>query len=153
RRLETHQCARAQAFRRQPRGARKSAGGAAHDPESRPVAGRSAHTDRDSLSGAGVQMRLTFKRIGRMAWRIGLRIFVALLIVAVSLIIAGILVVRSGWFYEKVRERIITEMSHATGGRVELGTFAFDWTRMEASVGSLVIHGREAEGETPLVQI
>jgi uncharacterized membrane protein YdcZ (DUF606 family) len=37
---------------------------------------------------------------------IPLRVAVALMVVIIASVIAGILVVRSGWFHERVRERI-----------------------------------------------
>jgi hypothetical protein len=40
---------------------------------------------------------------------------------AILLLAGAVAVVRSGWFREKVRLRIITEVERATGGRVEVG--------------------------------
>jgi translocation and assembly module TamB len=67
--------------------------------------------------------------------------------------IAVVLVVCSGWFRERVRERIIAEIEHETGGRVELGSFSFNWTGLEATVTPLVLHGKESAGEPPLLRI
>ncbi len=58
--------------------------------------------------------------------------------------IAGVLVLRSGWFHERVRERIISEIERTTGGRVEMGSFNFDWKRLLVTIEPLVLHGREA---------
>jgi translocation and assembly module TamB len=66
------------------------------------------------------------------------------------LTLAAVLILPSHWFYEKVRERIVTEVERATGGRTELGSFRFDWTRLTAEVNSFVLHGAEAPGEHPL---
>ena len=60
---------------------------------------------------------------------------------------AGLVIVQSGWFHEYVRQRIIAELEHATGGRVEIGHFSFRGPTLTASVGPLVIHGTEAAGE------
>ena len=35
--------------------------------------------------------------------------------------VAGLLVLRSAWFRQQVRERVIAEIEEATGGRVEVG--------------------------------
>ena len=64
--------------------------------------------------------------------------------------IAGILVLRSSWFYEKVRQRIIATAETATGGRVELGAYRFDWTQLRAEVDQFVLHGTEPADKPPL---
>jgi len=84
---------------------------------------------------------------------IPLRVAVALMVVILASVIAGILVVRSGWFHERVRERIAFEIEKATGGRVDLGSFTFDWTQLAATVSPLVLHGREKADEPPLLAI
>jgi translocation and assembly module TamB len=82
-----------------------------------------------------------------------LRIAVALAIVLMACGIAGLVVVRSGWFHEKVRERILAEIEQATGGRAEIGGFHFDWSSLTASVSPLVLHGTEPGGEQPLLSV
>ncbi len=89
------------------------------------------------------------RKFGRVMLRAG----VALAIVAAACAIAGMLVVRSGWFRERVRERIIAEIDKSTGGRAEVGSFTFDWARLTASVSPVVIHGKERAGEQPLLSI
>jgi translocation and assembly module TamB len=69
---------------------------------------------------------------------------------ALALVLAGLIVVQTGWFREQVRQRIITEAENATGGRVEIGAFDFDWRTLTADVRDLVIHGTEASDEAPL---
>ena len=69
---------------------------------------------------------------------------------AILLLVGAVAVVRSNWFREKVRLRIITEVERATGGRVEVGGFRFAWERLEAEVDSFVLHGKEPAGEPPL---
>lgn len=66
--------------------------------------------------------------------------------------VAGLLTVRSTWFHDQVRERIIFEVEKATGGRAELGSFAFDWKTMSATVKDFTLHGKEPAGEAPLFQ-
>ena len=69
---------------------------------------------------------------------------------ASALLVAGVMVVRSPWFREQVRRRIVREVETATGGRAEAGAFTFDWRRLRAEVKGLVVHGTEAAGEPPL---
>ncbi|HSW49400.1 MAG TPA: hypothetical protein VLH09_04455, partial [Bryobacteraceae bacterium] len=70
--------------------------------------------------------------------------------VSVLLLVAGITVVRSAWFREEVRQRVIREVESATGGRAEIGVFSFDWRRLRAEVRSFVLHGAEEPGAPPL---
>ena len=43
---------------------------------------------------------------------------------------AGLLVLRSEWLQNKTRSLLIDTVETATGGRAEVGTFHFDWTRL-----------------------
>jgi translocation and assembly module TamB len=70
--------------------------------------------------------------------------------VVVLALVAGLMVVRSNWFYEKLRARIIETVETATGGRVELGGFAFDWRRLRVEVRAFTIHGTEPADRSPL---
>ena len=82
--------------------------------------------------------------------RVLARIVVTLAILISVSLLAVVLVLRSGWFQEKIRNRIISEIEHATGTRVEMGSFRFDEEHMTAIVSPLVIHGTEPAGEAPL---
>jgi translocation and assembly module TamB len=88
----------------------------------------------------------------RVLVRIAVRVVVALAILTAACFLAGVVVLRSGWFQEKIRERIITEIEHATGARVEMGVFRFDEEHMTATVSPLVVHGTEPAGEVPLLR-
>ncbi len=81
----------------------------------------------------------------RLLWMVG-SLCVLLAIVA----IASVLVVRSAWFQEQVRKRIVTEVERVTGGDVELGSFAFDWSRLRAVLSGFVLHGDEPPDAEPL---
>ena len=78
----------------------------------------------------------------------------ALIASAVLLLVAGacLLILRSSWFYEKVRGRLVSTIADATGGRVSLGSFHLDWHRWRAEVTSLQIAGKEPAGKPPLLQ-
>ena len=67
--------------------------------------------------------------------------------------IAALLVVRSGWFRELVRQRIVAEIEAATGGRVEVGNFSFKWETLTAKISPLVLHGTEPGSEAPLLRV
>jgi len=73
-----------------------------------------------------------------------------LLFLALAGVIAGVLVLRSAWFYEKVRMRLVREVEQASGARVELGSFQFDWRTLRTEVRAFVLHGTEPPGEAPL---
>jgi len=71
---------------------------------------------------------------------------------ALILSVALVVTLQSSWFYNKVRNRIISEVEQATGGRVELAFFRFDWRQLRAETGSLVVHGKEPADKPPLLR-
>ena len=71
---------------------------------------------------------------------------------AVVCVIAALLVIQTAWFHELVRQRMVREIEDATGGRVELGSFDFDWRTLTVTVRNLVIHGTEKPEEAPLAR-
>ena len=72
---------------------------------------------------------------------------------ALLLTIAAVFVARSGWFHEQVRQRIVRETEKATGGRVEIGSFQFDWRTLTARLNDFTIHGTEPAGAPPLLRV
>ncbi|MEZ5400073.1 MAG: translocation/assembly module TamB domain-containing protein [Bryobacteraceae bacterium] len=78
---------------------------------------------------------------------IGAGIALGLLLLAVG---AGLLTLRSQWLERKVHERMVTEIENATGAKVEIGRFTYDWAPMRAAVEGFVLHGSEGENEPPL---
>lgn len=74
------------------------------------------------------------------------------LLVAVA-VIAALIIVRTAWFREYVRTQIIATVEDSTGGRVEVGAFRFDESRVEATIDNLVIHGYEPSGAAPFVRV
>src|SRR5580704_7006092 len=85
--------------------------------------------------------------------RILRNVAIALGALILALAIAGVLVVRSAWFQNYVKQTIITSTEDSTGGKVEVGTFHFDWRHLTAVVTDLVIHGTEPAGSAPLVRV
>jgi translocation and assembly module TamB len=89
----------------------------------------------------------------RQIGRILLRVIAAVAVVLVIAALAAFAVLQSGWFHEYIRGRIIAEIERATGGRVELGRFSFRGATLTAQVSPLVLHGKEAAGDPPLLRI
>src|SRR5436190_4172338 len=70
----------------------------------------------------------------------------------IVVVIAAIVIVQTDWFRNFVREKIITATEEGTGGRVEVGSFSFNWRALEAIVDNFVIHGKEPAGVSPFVR-
>ncbi len=67
--------------------------------------------------------------------------------------IVAILTVRSVWFSNYVRGRIVTSVEQATGGKVGVKGFHFNWVHLRADLNGFVIHGLEPPGAAPLLTI
>ncbi len=67
-------------------------------------------------------------------------------------IVCAIATLQSGWFREKVRQRIVSVVEDGSGGRVEIGAFEYDWRRLTASVAPFTVHGTEPASGHPLFQ-
>ena len=81
--------------------------------------------------------------------RILRNVAIGLLVLVMLVAVTGVLVVRTQWFRDYVRQKIVTATEEATGGRVAVGSFSFDWTHLSAAVTNLVIHGSEPAGSPP----
>jgi translocation and assembly module TamB len=64
---------------------------------------------------------------------------------------AALYVIQSSWFKEQIREKLIATVEYATGGRVELKSFQYDWHRLTAEAGGFVLRGTEPAAGPPLV--
>src|SRR5437667_517679 len=82
--------------------------------------------------------------------RIILWILASLAGLVIVLGVTALLVVRTEWFRNYIRNKIITYAEQATGGTVELKRFAFDWTHIHANLTGFVLHGSEPPGSAPL---
>src|SRR5438067_2134366 len=82
--------------------------------------------------------------------KIGLIIGGSLLGLVLVLFIAGISIVQTEWFRNTVRDKIVTAVSEATGGKVDVGSFSFDWRHLHAEVRNFVLHGLEPAEAPPL---
>ena len=56
-------------------------------------------------------------------------------------------------FQQKMRRRVVAELERATGGRVELGELHTIPFRLRVDVRNLTVHGKEALGQRPFVQV
>ena len=63
--------------------------------------------------------------------------------------LAFVIVVQTDWFKNQVRERIVSVAEKATGGRVEIGRFNYDWHALTAEVAPFVLHGSEPASSPP----
>ena len=51
-------------------------------------------------------------------------------------VITGVVVVQTAWFQDKVRVKILSSIEEATGGKVDIRSFTFDWHKLRAEVRS-----------------
>lgn len=85
--------------------------------------------------------------------RILLTIAASLVGLILVLVIASILVLRSAWFANYVREKIIAVTEESTGGVAEIGSFQLDWTHLTVRIRNFVLHGTEPKNADPLVRV
>ena len=82
--------------------------------------------------------------------RIILWILASLAGLVIVLGVTAVVVVRTEWFRDYVRTKIIAYAQEATGGTVEVKSFGFDWTHIHANLTGFVLHGTEPPGSAPL---
>src|ERR1044071_8498090 len=63
---------------------------------------------------------------------------------------AGVLILRSHGFHVYALHKIIARMEEATGGRVEIQSYDFDWATLRAKLYNVALHGTEQDAATPL---
>ena len=56
----------------------------------------------------------------------------------VVLFIAGITIVQTDWFRNMVRGKIVAAVEEATGGKVDIASFNFDWSHLRATVRAIL---------------
>src|SRR5450755_3939181 len=82
----------------------------------------------------------------KKAWLFGFAGAAGLLLIAV---LAAVAVVQTDWFKNKVLARIVSAAETATGGRVEIGSFDYNWRSLTVEVAPFVIHGKEPPQAAP----
>lgn len=78
-------------------------------------------------------------------WVLGSWTLLAVGIVAIAL--------GSGLANPLLRRALIARLESLTGGKVEVRTVSVGWFSLNATVNGLVIHGKEAEGQPPLLTV
>ncbi len=73
-----------------------------------------------------------------------------LALAAVAVAATGIAVLRSQWFEQKLRTRIVAAIDNATGGHASVDRFQFDWRALHVVITGFVLHGTEPAGQPPL---
>lgn len=68
----------------------------------------------------------------------------------IAAVVAGVVVIQTAWFKNLVRTRMESVVELATGGRVEIGSFSYNWRDLTAEVQSFVVHGTEPASAPPL---
>ncbi len=73
-----------------------------------------------------------------------------------GVVVAGavgvVLLLSSEWLREKVRVAVVENAERATGGRVEIAGFRYDWRQLTFAVDRFVVHGLEPAGVAPLLE-
>ncbi len=86
-----------------------------------------------------------------MRRRIIISLLVGVFLLACAIGLAWYL--RSPQFANLVREKVIASIEDATGGRVELGSFRWNLSRLEFEADNLTIHGLEPAADMPLAHV
>jgi translocation and assembly module TamB len=68
---------------------------------------------------------------------------------ALTVFLVAIFVVQTDWFKNKVRARIISVAETASGGRVEIGSFNYNWHNLTVEVAPFILHGKEPPSARP----
>jgi translocation and assembly module TamB len=74
----------------------------------------------------------------------------ALIILAATI---ALVMIRTDWFRETMRRKIIASTEEATGGKVTLGAFDFELSHLRATLTSFVIRGKEAADLAPFLRV
>jgi translocation and assembly module TamB len=82
----------------------------------------------------------------KKAWLFGILAAPGLLLIA---LFAAIAVLQTVWFKNQVRARIMSVAETATGGRVEIGQFDYNWRNLTVELAPFVVHGKEPPQAAP----
>ena len=73
--------------------------------------------------------------------------------VVLVVIVSALFVLQSDWFSDFVRQKIISTTEESTGGKVELGSFQFNWRNLTVRIRKFVLHGTEPKDVHPFVSV
>lgn len=82
-----------------------------------------------------------------------LKIAGAVVAAIVVICVAAVLVVRSKAFHRFVLSQIVTRAEKATGSKVAIADFTFDWSKLRLGFDDIVIQGAEPPGVQPLLAV
>jgi translocation and assembly module TamB len=82
----------------------------------------------------------------KKVWLFALAGLTGLLLMA---LFAAVALLQTDWFKNHVRARIVSVAETATGGRVDIGTFDYNWHNLTVEVAPFVIHGNEPPQAAP----
>src|SRR5579875_2906743 len=69
------------------------------------------------------------------------------------LLIAGFLVIHTGWFAHYARTKIISSVEGATGAQVRIGSIEVEWTSLAIHIRDITIRGTEPAAAAPLLRV
>jgi translocation and assembly module TamB len=81
-------------------------------------------------------------------WKI-LRYLLGCLAGLLIVLAAVIFVLQTDWFKNRLRMRIASIAETATGGRVDIPSFNYNWRNLTAEVAPFVVHGKETPSAAP----
>src|SRR5438132_5894775 len=70
----------------------------------------------------------------------------------VVILVAAVVVVRTDWFRDYVKQQIVNAAEEGTGGKVEIGSFSLQLSRLRAVVTDFTIHGNEPAVSAPYLR-
>ena len=71
----------------------------------------------------------------------------------VVLIVAAILILNSGWFANFAKQKIVSALEDATGGKVDIGSLQLELSGITIRVRNVVLHGTEPAADAPLLRV
>jgi translocation and assembly module TamB len=74
----------------------------------------------------------------------------ALLLLLIACAVCALAILRSEWFKNEIRLRVIATLEHVTGARVDLPSFDYQWRTLSVSLGGLTLRGSEPVDSPPL---
>jgi translocation and assembly module TamB len=102
-----------------------------------------------SARGTAVSARRTALSAWGWTWRVG-----GVLLLLLVLVVAGLLFYASTpHFANIVRQKVVTVLEDATGGRVEIKSLRWNLRHLAVEVDGLTIHGLEGRGELPYAHV
>lgn len=72
---------------------------------------------------------------------------------ALALLVLLLVFVRTDILRNQIRSRIVSALAEVTGGRVEVAALDVHWRTLSVEIHNLTIHGTEAAGSPPLLQV